>query len=192
MITIGQGTTGTKITDSEKLVWDMDVMQCGHMVERCDSYIDDDNILRMRYVCEEGHLTPWIKIKRVILPHEIDLSGDVYLPYEPETYKWNNIVIGDIITFNEKDDDIIFSSYEVAYKILRKRSLSGTVKKILYLRPVSTGENVLAELWGDGTIHFMDGMENPLTSQGYQSWTEGILLTLQERVRVFKERGMRL
>lgn len=189
MITIGQGTTGTKITDSEKLVWNMDDMQCGHHVDRSEFYIDDDNVIRMRFVCKEGCKTPWIKLKKVILPHEVSLSGDMYLPYQPETYEWNNIVIGDIITFNDKEEDMS-RSYEVAYKILRKRNSSGTTKKILYLRPVSTGENVLAELWEDGSIHFINGMINPLTSQGFQSWTEEMLLTIQKRVRVFKEKGI--
>ncbi|MCK4666885.1 hypothetical protein KAU33_09060 [Candidatus Dependentiae bacterium] len=163
---------------ADNLVWDIDVMQCGHMVERCDSYVDSDNILRMRYVCEEGHLTPWIKIKRVLLPHEIDLSGDVHLPYEPKFYEMKKIFVGDIISIKNND-------YEVVFKLHLKHSSSDMYRKLIYLKPISKGENVIAEVWGDGILNFMIGEEKPLTPEGFQSWTEEKLQSLKEKLRAF-------
>ena len=170
------------MTLPEKLVWDIDVMQCGHQVERSESYIDNDNVIRMRYVCEEGCRTPWIKMKKVLLPHEIELNDDPNgMAYKPKVYKWKKIFIGDILSF--KVDD-----YEVVYKIRIQRVLSGNLKKILFLRPISRGENVLAEVCDDGTIHFVNGVEEPHTAQGFQSWTEEELQKIKENLKVFIEK----
>jgi len=187
MIRIGQGTTGTKIMDSEKLVWDMDVMQCGHRVERSEFYIDDDSIIRMRYVCEEGCRTPWIKLRKVQLPHEISFTSDPFEDnYVPRTYIWKRIYKGDILPFKCEDGKV--EDYEVAYKLRVQRNLSGKPKKILYLRPICNEEYVLAEFWEDGSIHFMPGIEEPLTTRGFQSWTEEILEKIERRVMYFKMR----
>ena len=178
------------ITLPEKLVWDMDVMQCGHQVERSESYIDDDNVIRMRYVCEEGCRTPWIKLRKVQLPHEISFTSDPFKDdYEPKPYIWKNIVKGNIISFKCKNDKV--EDYEVAYKLYRYYNMSGKTKKILYLRPISTEEYVLAEFWEDGSIHFIPGTEEPFTTKGFQGWTEKELECIKERVIHFKTTNKR-
>ena len=174
---------------SEKLEWDDYTMKCGHRVERYDFYIDYDGVIRMKYICEEGCETTWVKLKKAPMPDDSRFDSDPFGDdYVPITYVWNEIHKGDILPFKcEGGSAEDVEDYEVAYKLYIKRKPSSTPKKILYLRPVRDEEYVLAEFWEDGSIHFMTGVEKPLTTKDFQSWTEEDLKKIEKRVMYFKE-----
>lgn len=174
---------------SEKLEWDDYTMKCGHRVERYDFYIDYDGVIRMKYICEEGCETPWVKLKKAPMPDDSRFDSDPFeKDYVPRTYVWNEIYKGDILPFKcEGGNAEDVEDYEVAYKLYMKRTLPGESKKILYLRPVRDEEYVLAEFWEDGSIHFMPGIDKPFTTKGFQTWTEEELEKIEKRVMYFKE-----
>lgn len=171
---------------SEKLEWNDHTMKCGHRVERNEFYIDCDGIIRMKYICEEGCETPWVKLKKAPMPNDPRFDSDPFeKDYVPRTYVWNEIHIGDILPFKPEEGNV--EDYEVAYKLYMRRNASGAYKKILYLRPVCDEEYVLAEFWEDGSIHFMPGIEEPFTTKHFQSWTEEELEKIKKRVEYFKK-----
>lgn len=171
----------------EKIVWDEDIMECGHRTETARFYIDYDNVIRVKYICEEGCETPWLKLKKAPPPHDIKFNSDPYArDYVPKSYIWNKIFIGDIIPFKDKENDEV-EDYEVAYKLLRQYKPYLKPKKILYLRPIGTGENVLAEFWEDGSLHFSEYMRAPFTKKYFQGWTEEELEEIKKRVILFIE-----
>ena len=85
--------------------------------------------------------------------------------------------------------------YEVAFKSIRKRSVDGFLlenNKILYLRPLPCGENVIAEIDDSGRFSFMWNThigesswrgESPSTGIGYESWTEEYLDSLKAELK---------
>jgi len=178
---------------SEKLEWDDYSMKCGHPVDRNDFYIDYDGVIRMRYICEEGCETPWIKLMKAPMPDDSKFDSDPFeKDYVPRTYVWDEIHVGDILPFKcEGGSAEDVEDYEVAYKLYMKRNASGTSKKIFYLRPVCDEEYVMAEFWEDGSIHFMPGIEEPFTTNHFQGWTEEELEIIKKRVMYFKENDKR-
>lgn len=61
-------------TITEELNWKVDTMKCGHQVENCQFYIDDDNIIRMKYICKDGCSVPWVKLGKAVLPSDFPME----------------------------------------------------------------------------------------------------------------------
>ena len=48
-------------------------LPCGHPVLRSESRNEDGDTSEVRWVCTEGCVTDWIKIRKVSLPHKSEL-----------------------------------------------------------------------------------------------------------------------
>ena len=85
--------------------------------------------------------------------------------------------------------------YEVAFKSIRKRSVDGILlesNRILYLRSLPCGENVMAEIDDSGRFSFMACIHRmnigtrevtPCTSTLHESWTEEWLDSLKAELK---------
>ena len=97
-----------------------------------------------------------------------------------------------------KEGNIIYhkgTAYEVAFKSVRKRSVDGYLiesDQILYLRPISQGENVIGKIDEDNQFSFVlasfkknigTGKVTPHTSSFHESWTEGWLDSLKSELK---------
>lgn len=168
--------------------WENGTMECGHQVETSRFYIDDDNIIRMKYVCEEGCITPWIKLGKAPLPHTVRFNSDPYEnDYIPKPYVWNDISKGDIISLRCDDESV--EDFEVVYKVCRPPLFIGDPRNILYFKHIGNGERVLVELLKDGSLYFMLGVRKPINEKGFQSWTEEEVKELENRVTKFDPRN---
>lgn len=125
-----------------------------------------------------------------ILTHvEADFNSNSVTP-------WKEIKEGNVICHEGEN-------YEVAFKVVRKRAVDGHLiesNQILYLRPVSQGENVICEI--DESDHFSlmwarIGESSwcgkpPSTGLGYESWTEEYLDSLKKELNEKIEKIRRL
>lgn len=105
---------------------------------------------------------------------------------------WEDIKEGDSINH----DGV---TYEVAFKAIRTHSVGGTViesDRILYLRPIGTGENVLGVIDDHDCLSLMlatfrkdmwTGREVPYTSSFHESWTEEYLASLRAEIKTKRE-----
>lgn len=118
--------------------------------------------------------------KAPVLPVEADFNSSSLIP-------WNKVKEGNTIRYEE-------NNYEVAFKVVRKRAVDGYLiesNQILYLRPVSQGENVICEIDENNhfslvwNAHMRDSRwneESPSTGLGYESWTEEHLDSLKKEL----------
>jgi len=157
-------------------MWDDYIIQCGHRVDHSESYIDDNDFIRVKYICTEDCQTPWIKLMKVPHPDEISIEPD---ESQSRRYKWNDLKMEMIILFEGVE-------YEIAFKSVIKMGIMHTdyVMKninILHLRPISNGERVIVIVEENGKITPMQktgdlniglGKCNPETSKGYESWRD--------------------
>ena len=100
---------------------------------------------------------------------------------------WKEVREGNII-YHEGD------VYEVAFKSVRKTAVDGHLlesNKILYLRPLFDGENVMGIIDEDGYFSLMlanfkknigTGEVSPYTSSFHESWTEEWLDSLKKEL----------
>ena len=196
--------------------WKICDMSCGHLVDHSDSYVDDDNVIRIRYTCTEGCRTKWIKLMKVPLPDAVRMMDDEFpfpdteslsdykipLPdtsslsddKTPPRCKWENFTVDSVILFDRSEYEIAFKS-TVKIGILHTHHVIQNVN-ILHLRPLFNRERVIVIVEESGkltplrktnNLEFGLGKINPGTSEGYESWREDDVALMRERVMLYLE-----
>ena len=121
-----------------------------------------------------------LAIEPVVIHTEVDFNSN-------SPISWKEIREGNII-------DHKGTIYEVAFKSVRKSAVDGYLlesHQILYLRPLSQGENVTGEI--DEHDHFSlmmpsisknigTGKVSPCTASFHESWTEEHLNSLKKEL----------